>query len=222
MKVILFGATGMVGQGVLRRCLLDPDVESVLSIGRKPSGASHPKLRDLVRPDMFDFNVGAGELNGYDTCFFCLGVSSVGMSEAEYTHFTYDLTMGWAHALARENPATRFLYVSGMGTGGKSMWAKVKGRTESDLLALFPGAIMIRLGALRPMHGEHSKSPGAGVLLTVLSPFWPILQWLWPNGVITTEELGRAMILAARKGAPKRVLESADLVALGRRGDKKS
>jgi hypothetical protein len=109
-----------------------------------------------------------------------------------------------------------------MGTGGKSMWAKVKGRTESDLLALLPGAIMIRLGALRPMHGEHSKSPGAGALLTVLSPFWPILQWLWPNGVITTEELGRAMILAARNGAPKRVLESADLVVLGRRGGEKS
>jgi uncharacterized protein YbjT (DUF2867 family) len=219
MKVILFGASGMVGQGVLRRCLLDPDVESVLSIGRKPSGTSHPKLRDLIRPDMFDFNVSAEELSGCDACFFCLGVSSVGMSEAEYTHLTYDLTMGWARALARENPAIRFLYVSGKGTGGKSMWAKVKGRTESDLLALLPGAIMVRLGALRPMHGEHSKSPGAGVLLTVLSPFWPILQWLWPNGVITTEELGRAMILAAHKAAPKRVLESADLVALGRRGD---
>jgi uncharacterized protein YbjT (DUF2867 family) len=222
MKVILFGATGMVGQGVLRRCLLDPDVESVLSIGRKPSGASHPKLRDVVRNDMFDFNVSAAELSGYDACFFCLGVSSVRMSEAEYTHLTYDLTMGWAHALARVNPALRFLYVSGMGTGGKSMWARVKGRTESDLLALLPAAIMIRLGALRPMHGERSKAPGGGVLLAVLSPLWPLFQWLWPNSVITTEELGRAMILAARNGGPKRVLESADLVALGRRGDKKS
>ncbi len=218
MKVILFGATGMVGQGVLRRCLLDPAVESVLSIGRKPSGVSHPKLRDLVRADMFDFNVNAGELSAYDTCFFCLGVSSVRMSEADYTHFTYDLTMGWARALARENPAMRFLYVSGMGTGGKSMWARVKGRTENDLLALFPAAIMIRLGALRPMHGERSKAPGAGVLLTVLSPLWPIFQWLWPNGVITTEELGRAMILAAQGDDPRRVLENADLVALGRRG----
>jgi uncharacterized protein YbjT (DUF2867 family) len=219
MKVILFGSTGMVGKSVLRQCLLDPDVESVLSIGRNPSGVSNPKLRDLVHADMFDFNVNAGELNGYDTCFFCLGVSSVGMSEAEYTHLTFDLTMGWAYGLARVNPAMRFLYVSGMGTGGKAMWARVKGRTENDLRALFPAAIMIRLGALRPMHGEHSKSPGAGVLLTVLSPFWPILQWLWPNGVITTEEFGRAMILAARNGAPKRVLESADLVALGRRAD---
>src|SRR5262245_9892650 len=217
MKVVLFGATGMVGQGVLRRCLLDPDVEAVVSIGRKPSGVSHPKLRDLVRADMFDFNVNAGELKGFDTCFFCLGVSSVGMSEAEYTHLTYDLTMGWARALARQNPAMRFLYVSGMGTGGKSMWARVKGRTENELLALFPNAIMIRLGALRPMPGERSKAPGGGVLLTVLSPLWPILQWLWPNSVITSEELGRAMILAVRKGSPKRVLESADLVAFGRR-----
>jgi uncharacterized protein YbjT (DUF2867 family) len=219
MKVILFGATGMVGQGVLRHCLLDPEVESVLSIGRKPSGVSHPKLRDLVRPDMFDFKVSAEELNGYDTCFFCLGVSSVGMNEAEYTHLTYDLTLGWAQALVRVNPAIRFLYVSGMGTGGKSMWARVKGRTENDLISFLPESIMIRLGALRPMHGERSKSPGGGVLLTVMSPFWPILQWLWPNGVITTEELGRAMILASRKGGPKRVLESADLVALGRRGE---
>jgi uncharacterized protein YbjT (DUF2867 family) len=217
MKVILFGATGMVGQGVLRHCLLDPEVESVLSIGRKPSGVSHPKLRDLVRPDMFDFKVSAEELNGYDTCFFCLGVSSVGMNEAEYTHLTYDLTLGWAQALVRVNPAIRFLYVSGMGTGGKSMWARVKGRTENDLISFLPESIMIRLGALRPMHGERSKSTGGGVLLTILSPFWPVLQWLWPNGVITTEELGRAMILAARDGGPKRVLESADLVALGRR-----
>jgi uncharacterized protein YbjT (DUF2867 family) len=218
MRIILFGATGMVGKGVLRQCLLDPDVDSVLSIGRKPSGVSHPKLRDVVRADMFDFSVNAGELQAYDTCFFCLGVSSVRMSEAEYTHLTYDLTMGWANALARENPDMRFLYVSGVGTGGRAMWARVKGRTEKDLLALFPAAIMIRLGALRPMHGERSKAPGGGVLLAVLSPIWSILQWLWPNGVITTEELGRAMILAARRGGPKRVLESADLVALGRRG----
>lgn len=216
MKVILFGATGMVGKGVLRQCLLDPGIESVLSIGRNPSGGSHPKLRDLVRPDMFDSNVNPDELRGYDACFFCLGVSSVRKSEAEYTRLTYDLTMRWAQALARVNPAMRFLYVSGMGTGGKSMWARVKGRTETDLLALFPGAIMIRLGALRPMYGERSKAPGGTVLLTILSPFWPILQRLWPRGIITTEELGRAMILAARTGAGKRVLESADLVGLVR------
>lgn len=218
MKVILFGATGMVGKGVLRQCLLDPGVESVLAIGRSPSGVSHPKLRDLVRADMFDFDVNPDDLHGYDTCFFCLGVSSVRMSESDYTRLTYDLTLGWARVLARANPAMRFLYVSGMGTGGKAMWARVKGRTETDLLALFPAAIMIRLGALRPMHGERSKAPGGGILLTLLSPLWPILQRLWPNGVITTEELGRAMILAAGTGGGKRVLESADLVALGRGG----
>jgi uncharacterized protein YbjT (DUF2867 family) len=222
MKVILFGATGMVGAAVLRQCLLDPEVESVVSIGRKPSGVTHPKLRDLVRPDMFDFNLTAGELSGYDACFFCLGVSSVRMSEAEYTHLTYDLTMGWARVLARENPSMRFLYVSGMGTGGKSMWAQVKGRTENELLALLPGAVMIRLGALRPMHGERSKAPGGGLLLAVFAPLWPILQWLFPNSVITTEEFGRALLLAARQNNGKRVLESADLVALGRRGAEKS
>ena len=168
----------------------------------------------------FDVSMNADELKAYDTCFFCLGVSSVRMSEAEYSHLTYDLTMGWANTFARERPDMRFLYVSGMGTGGSSMWARVKGRVEKDLLALFPAAIMIRLGALRPMHGERSKAPGGGVLLTVVAPLWPILQWLWPNGVITTEELGRAMILAARGRSPKRVLESADLVALGRSGGK--
>ncbi len=186
MKVILFGATGMVGKGVLRQCLLDPDVEGVLSIGRSPSNVSHPKLRDLVRPDMFDFNVPTSELNGYDACFFCLGVSSAGMSEADYTHMTYDLTMGWAHALAKVNPAMRFLYVSGMGTGGKSMWARVKGRTEFDLLALFPSAYMIRLGALRPMHGERSKAAW-GWLLIPFWPLWGVVHWLFPRSFITTE-----------------------------------
>jgi hypothetical protein len=115
MRVILFRATGMVGKGGLRQCLLDPGLESVLCIGRKPSGASHPKLRDLIRSDMFDFPLNAGELSSYDSCFFCLGVSSVGMGEADYTHLTYDLTLGWARALAAQNPAMRFLYVSGHG-----------------------------------------------------------------------------------------------------------
>jgi uncharacterized protein YbjT (DUF2867 family) len=218
MKVILFGATGMVGRGVLRQCLLDPGVEAVFAIGRKPSGETHPKLRDLVQPDMFDVGAAAGELRGYDACFFCLGVSSVGMKEPEYRHLTYDLTLAWARALAPEHPDLRFLYVSGMNTDGTAMWARVKKQTEDDLLALFPRAVMIRLGALRPMHGERSKAPGAGVLLTLLSPLWPVAQALWPGGVITTEELGRAMLRAAREGGDKRVLESRNLVALGRAG----
>ncbi len=218
MKVILFGATGMVGKSVLRQCLLDPQIGSVLAIGRAACGVSHPKLRDLVRPDMFAFDVEPSELAGYDACFFCLGMSSVGVSEADYTRLTYDLTLGWARTLARANPDMRFLYVSGMGTGGKSMWAQVKGRTESDLLALLPGAIMIRLAALRPMHGEQSKAPGAGVLLKLAAPLWPLAQRFWPDSVITSEELGRAMIRAARGDLTKRVLESRDLRALGRAG----
>ena len=221
MKVIIFGASGMVGQGVLRECLVDPGVESVLSIARRPGGKQDPKLREILHTDFFDYAAIESQLTGYDACFFCLGVSSVRMTEAEYTRLTYDLTMGWARTLARENPAMKFLYVSGMGTGGKSMWARVKGRTENELLALLPASIMIRLGALRPMHGESSKAPGGGLLLAVAAPLWPIFQWLWPNGVITTEELGRAMILAARNGSRKRVLESADLVALGRRREEK-
>ncbi len=216
MKVILFGSTGMVGSGVLRQCLLDPGVESVLAIGRSHSGVAHPKLRDLVRPDMFDFDVPAAELIGYDACFFCLGTSSVGKSEAEYTRLTYDLTLGWARALTRVSPAIRFLYISGMGTGGKAAWARVKGKTENELLALLPRAIMIRLGALRPIHGERTSTPAARLLLAVMAPLWPVFQWLWPNVVITTEELGRAMIRAAREGGPQRVLENADLVRLGR------
>ncbi|HEY4239988.1 MAG TPA: DoxX family protein [Kofleriaceae bacterium] len=213
MKVILFGATGMVGKSVLRQCLRDPEVEAVLAVGRKPSGEKDPKLRDLVREDMY---VAGGELEGYDACFFCLGVSSVGMNEADYTRVTYDLTLVWAKELARVSPAIRFFYVSGLGTGGKSMWARVKGRTETDLLALLPGARMVRLAALRPMHGERSKAPGGAVLLALLAPLWPVLQWLWPDAVITSEELGRALLLAARDTGGKRILESGDLVALGR------
>jgi uncharacterized protein YbjT (DUF2867 family) len=174
MKVILFGATGMVGQGVLRECLRNPTVESVLTIGRSPTGQTHPKLRELVRADMFDFSATGAHLQGYDACLFCLGVSSVGMSEADYTHLTFDLTMGWAHTLARISPTMAFLYVSGAGTGGKAMWARVKGRTEAALLALFPSAYMIRLGALRPMHGEISKARWIRIAAPVLGP----LLWL--------------------------------------------
>ena len=143
-------------------------------------------------------------------------MSSVGKTEAEYTRLTYDLTMAWARTLAQANPAMRLLYVSGMGTGGASMWARVKGRVENDVKALLPEAIMIRLAAMRPVHGERSRTPGGNVLLALLTPLWPVLQWSWPDGVITTED-GRAMIRAARDGGSKHVLESRDLIALGRR-----
>jgi len=215
VKVILFGATGMVGQGVLRECLLDDGVEGVLAIGRSSTGLTHPKLRELVRKDLFDFATAGTDLRGYDACFFCLGVSSAGMSEADYTRVTFDLTLGWAKALARINPAMTFLYVSGAGTGGKTMWARVKGRTEEALLALFPSAYMVRLALLIPTHGEVSKTRWTRIAYAVLRPLLPLLRALAPGAVISTEELGRAMIRTARKGAPKRVLEMRDLRALG-------
>jgi hypothetical protein len=215
MKAILFGATGMVGQGVLRECLRDDGVEGVLSIGRSSTGRADPKLRELVRKDLFDFDVAGADLQGYDACFFCLGVSSAGMSEADYTRLTFDLTLGWAKALARINPAMTFIYVSGAGTGGKAMWAQVKGRTEAALLALFPSAYMFRLSALRAMHGEVSKTRWTRIGYAVLWPLLPVVRAIAPGAVISTEELGRAMLRVARQGAPKRVLEPRDLRALG-------
>jgi uncharacterized protein YbjT (DUF2867 family) len=215
MKAILFGATGMVGQGVLRECLRDGGVTGVLAIGRGSTGRSHPKLRELVRADLFDIGGADADLEGYDACFFCLGVSSAGMSEADYTRLTHDLTLGWARRLARVNPAMKFVYVSGAGTGGKAMWARVKKRTEDELLALFPSAYMFRLSALRAMHGEVSRTGWTRVAYAVLGPLLPLVRAIAPGAVVTTEELGRAMIRVAREGAPTRVLEARDLRALG-------
>jgi uncharacterized protein YbjT (DUF2867 family) len=215
MKVILFGATGMVGQGVLRECLRDDEVEAVLAVGRTSTTRAHPKLRELIRPDLFDFDATGPDLQGFDACFFCLGVSAAGMNEAEYTRLTFDLTLGWAHALAKINPAMTFVYVSGAGTGSKAMWAQVKARTEDALLALFPSAYMVRLGALRAMHGEVSKTRWTRIAYAVFRPLWPLVRVIAPGVAISTEELGRAMIRAARQGSPQRVLENRDLRALG-------
>lgn len=205
----------MVGQGVLRECLRDDSVEAVLAVGRKPTGQTHPKLRELVCKDLFDFNAGSAELEGYDACFFCLGVSSAGMNEADYTRLTYDLTLGWAQTLAAVNPAMTLIYVSGAGTGGKVMWAQVKKRTEDALLHLFPNAYMFRLAVLRPLHGEVSKTRWTRVGYALLGPLLPLVRAIAPGSVITTEELGRAMIRTAQEGAPKHVLENRDLIALG-------
>jgi uncharacterized protein YbjT (DUF2867 family) len=217
MKVILFGATGMVGQGVLRECLRDEGVEGVLAIGRSSTGRTDPKLRELIREDLFDFSLGEENPQGYDACFFCLGVSAAGMNEGDYTRITFDLTMGWAQALTAINPAMTFVYVSGAGTGGKAMWAQVKKRTEDALLALFPSAYMFRLSALRARHGEVSKTSWTRIGYAVFWPLLPLIRAIAPDTVIDTDELGRAMIRVAREGAPKRVLENRDLRALGAR-----
>src|SRR5215470_11995949 len=202
MRVILFGATGMVGQSVLGACLRNESIAEVLSIGRSPVGRTHPRLRELLRKDLFAVDVPDAELRGYDACFFCLGVSSVGMSEADYTRLTYDLTLAWARVLARVEPGMAFFYVSGVGSGGKAMWAQVKGRTEAALLGLFPDAYMVRLGMLRPVHGEVPRMRGARVLYAVFGPLAPLIQAIAPGMVISSDELGRAMIRAARDRPP--------------------
>ena len=214
MRVILFGATGMAGQGVLQVCLHDDRVERVLVIGRRSTGGTHSKLRELVGEDLFAFDAFSEDLQQYDACFFCLGVSSAGMSEPDYTRLTYDLTLGWARALAQANPRMVFVYISGAGTGGKQMWAQVKLRTEDALLALFPNAYMFRLAVLRPMHGEVSRTRWTRIGYALFGPLLPLMRAIAPGWVITTEELGRAMICVAQQGAPKRVLESSDMIAL--------
>jgi len=215
MKVILFGATGMVGQAVLRECLRDDGVESVLTIGRSASSRTHQKLRDLVLPDLFEFNASGEDLQGYDACFFCLGVSAAGLSEPQYTRLTFDLTVGWAQVLAQLNSTMTFIYVSGAGTGGSAMWAKVKRRTEDALLKLFPKAYMFRLAVLQPMNREISKTRWTRISYAIFRPLLPLVRVIAPGAVITTEELGRAMIHVARNGAPKRILENRDLRTLG-------
>jgi uncharacterized protein YbjT (DUF2867 family) len=220
MKILIFGATGMVGQGVLRECLLAPDFESVVAVGRNATGQQHPKLRDLVHKDMYDYSAIEPQLQGFDACFFCLGVSSVGMKEPEYKRITYDLTLAAATVLARLNPAMTFTYVTGAGTDsserGSSMWARVKGATENALLRLpFKAAYMFRPGMIQPLHGIRSKTPLYDAAIVVLRPVLGLAHSLWPNKVTTTEKIGRAMLAVARNGAPKVLLDPADINALG-------
>jgi uncharacterized protein YbjT (DUF2867 family) len=219
MRVILFGATGMVGQGVLRECLLDDGVEWVLAIGRSATGQQHAKLRELVHKDLLDYSAIEGELSGYDACFFCLGVSSAGMSEQDYTRVTYDLTLAAARVLARLNPDMTFIYVSGAGTDssekGRAMWARVKGRTENALLGLpFKAKYMFRPGFIQPLHGITSKTKLYRAIYAVMGPLYPVWKAVFPKYVTTTEQVGRAMLRVARKGAPKPVVENSDINAL--------
>lgn len=217
MKVIIFGATGMVGQGVLRECLVDPGVESVLSIGRRPCGRQdHPKLQEILHDDFFNYSAIESRLAGYDACFFCLGVSSVGMEAERYRHLTYDLTMAAATALARLNPGMVFTYVTGRGTDsterGRVMWARVKGKTENDLLKLpFKAAYMFRPAGIQPLHGVESNLAWARPIYTATAPLLALLVRVSPKSMTTTERVGRAMIGVARDGYPKPVLESADI-----------
>ncbi len=219
MKVILFGATGMVGQGVLRECLVDPDVESVLSVGRGPTGQQHVKLREIVHGDFTDFSAIESELSGYDACFFCLGVSSLGMDAERYRHLTYDVTMAAATTLAKLNPGMVFTYVTGRGTDsteqGSRRWARVKGKTENDLLELpFRAAYMFRPNGIQPLYGVRSKTGWINAVYAVSAPLLSYLVRAAPGIMTTSERLGRAMIKVARSGYPKPILESEDINAI--------
>jgi uncharacterized protein YbjT (DUF2867 family) len=216
MKIIVFGATGMVGQGVLRECLGDSDVTSVLAIGRSLSGKAHAKLREILHDDFLDFSAIESQLAGYDACFFCLGVTSVGLTEERYRHLTYDITLAAATALAKLNPGMVFIYVTGAGTDsteqGRVMWARVKGKTENDLLKLpFKAAYMFRPAAIQPLHGVKSKTAWVQTVYGVAGPLLTLLNKMAPQYVTTTEQVGRAMIKVAREGFPKSVLESEDI-----------
>ena len=216
MKVILFGATGMVGQGVLRECLLDADVETVLTVGRSPTGVQSAKLREIVHDNFLEFSAIESQLAGFDACFFCLGVSSVGMSEERYRHLTYDITLAAATPLSRLNPGMVFVYVTGQGTDsteqGRLMWARVKGKTENDLLKLpFKAAYMFRPAGIQPLHGVKSRTAWVQAIYVVASPLLTWLDRVAPKYMTTTEQVGRAMIKVARDGYPKPVLESEDI-----------
>jgi uncharacterized protein YbjT (DUF2867 family) len=216
VNVLLFGATGMVGQGVLRECLLDPGVDRVLAVGRSAIGRTAPKLRELIVPDVADLSGIEAELAGYDACFFCLGVSSIGMAEPQYTRLTYDLTLAVARTVARRSPGATFVYVTGAGTDsterGRSMWARVKGRTENELLRLpFKAAYMFRPGAIVPRHGVRSKTGWIRLVYLLAAPLVPLWQALAPNTISTSDQVGRAMLRVAREGYPRSILEIPDI-----------
>jgi len=219
MNVLLFGATGMVGQGVLRECLLDPGVTRVQVIGRTPTGVHHPKLRETVHSDLWHYSAIEGDLSGFDACFFLLGVSSAGMKAEAYERITYGITMAAAETLCRLNPDMKFFYVSGGGTDsterGRSMWARVKGQTENALLKMpFKGVYVFRPAFIQPLHGIVSRTRLYRALYVVLAPLVPLLRLLFPNHVTTTERVGRSMLAVARNGASKAVLENGDINAI--------
>jgi uncharacterized protein YbjT (DUF2867 family) len=215
IRAIITGATGMVGEGVMHECLLHPEVEQVLIINRRPSGFSHPKLKEIVHNDLSNLAAVSAQLSGYNACFFCAGVSSVGMNEADYTKVTHDLTLSFAQTLVKLNPGMVFCYISGARTdstaGGKIMWARVKGKTENDLLALpFKKAYMFRPGFMQPTKGLKNTLKG----YNFLGWLYPVLKTLSPNSASTLSEVGLAMINTVTIGYDKSILEVSDIIKL--------
>jgi len=218
IKAIITGSTGMVGEGILLECLKHPDVESVLVINRKPCGVTHPRLKEIIHNDFFDLSSIEPSLAGYNACFFCAGVSSVGMKEPEYTRITYDLTLTFAKTLSKLNPDMIFCYVSGAGTDssekGKMMWARVKGKTENDLMKLqFKNVYAFRPAFMKPTKGQQN----APAFLKYVIWLYPVLHGLFPQYFGTLSDVGLAMINCAVSGAEKKVLEAKDIAELAKR-----
>jgi hypothetical protein len=214
IRAIITGATGMVGEGVLLECLSHPDVEQVLVINRKPLAISHPKLREIIHADFFNLAPIEAQLSGYYACFFCLGVSSVGMDKEEYKRITYDLTLNLAQLLAKLNPEMTFCYVTGAGTDsseqGRLAWARVKGATENALMRLFKRAYMFRPGFMKATPGQNNLK----ISYKLLAWLYPLGRALYPAGFCTLQEVGRAMINAATKGYPRQILDVKEIVKL--------
>jgi hypothetical protein len=219
MNVLIFGATGMVGDGVLYECLADARVTKIVAVVRSPLGITHPKLEERRRTDFFSYDDLGHDFATTHACFFCLGVSSAGMNEADYHRQTYDVTLAAARALATARPGAAFCYVSGAGTDGTErgavMWARVKGKTENALLSLPLNAFMFRPGLIRARPGKQSKTRLYRILYSVLTPLYPVLSRIAPTHVTTVENIGRAMLAVATVGYPKRILENTDINAVG-------
>jgi len=218
LKVIITGATGMVGEGVVHECLQHPAIGEVLIVNRKPFGATHPKLKEIIHADFFDITAIEDQVKGYDACYFCLGVSSVGMKEPEYYKLTYTLTLNFAQTLARLNPDMIFEYISGASTDstekGSSMWARVKGKTENDLAKLPSKQVYnFRPGYMHPTPGLRNTNK----LYKYITWMYPLLKLVFPNRVSTLAELGLAMINASIYGYEKQILEVPDIKALAKR-----
>ena len=218
MNVLIFGATGMVGQGVLRECLLDPNVQFVQTIGRTATGLQNPKLREIAHPDLWHYAPIEEKLTGFDACFFCLGIGSAGMAEKDYEHVTYGITTAAAETLSRRNPKMTYIYVSGAATDssekGRMMWARVKGKTENALLRMpFAAAYMFRPGFIEPAHGEISRTKLYRILFTFAKPLLPLLRRVFPNQILTTEQIARAMLNLVTRPYPKPILEIQDIRA---------
>lgn len=222
LKVLLFGATGMVGQGVLRECLRDPDVEQVRVVGRTRVEQTDSRLDQLILDDLSQYAAVESQLVGFDACFWCLGTSALGQSEADYTRITYGLTAAAAQTLARVQPRLCFVFVSAVGADsserGRLMWARVKGRTENMLFRLpLRASFMFRPGAIQPLDGVHSRTLLYRVGYALAAPIIPLLRRWKPSLIVTTEEMGLAMLYLVRRGAAKRVLENKDIRAVANR-----